>query len=306
MKALKLSEGPWGLERFFDRRCLVEPAYSRTIAEARQASFEMPPVKVMDHLYFLGRNDVSSWALDTSAGFIIFDTLNSPEQARDDIAGGLRKLGLDPTRIKYVVITHEHGDHFSGAKYLKETFGARLMASKIAWANMASVASAPPPPPGSAPHSGPPPEWAKLVPPHDIDIADGQKITIGDTTLNFYLTPGHAEGVISTIFKTTDHGVPHVLAIHGGLGGLRSAEARVTHITQLRRFRAIAEAAGVDTLIGNHQTQDGAVESLELVKIRTGNDPNPFVLGKQGYLRYLDINIECTLASIARNGEKMP
>ena len=59
----------------------------------------------------------------------------------------------------------------------------------------------------------------------------------------------------------------------------------------------------MDTLIGNHQTQDGAVENLELLKIRRAGDPNPFVLGKEGYLRYVDINTECTYANMARSGQ---
>jgi metallo-beta-lactamase class B len=90
---------------------------------------------------------------------------------------------------------------------------------------------------------------------------------------------------VSTIFKTNDGGAPH--------------------IASLKRWRTLAQAAGVDTLIGNHQTQDGAVENLELLKIRRGDDPNPFVLGTAAYLRYIDVNTECTYANMARNGQKI-
>jgi metallo-beta-lactamase class B len=56
----------------------------------------------------------------------VIDTLNNPEEARDILVPNMRALGLDPARIKYVVLTHGHGDHWGGAKYLQDTFGARV------------------------------------------------------------------------------------------------------------------------------------------------------------------------------------
>lgn len=99
--------------------------------------------------------------------------------------------------------------------------------------------------------------------------------------------------------------MPHVVAFHGGLGSINNPQDRITHITSLKRWRSITQAAGVDTLIANHQTQDGAVDNLEVLKIRRDNDANPFVLGKEGYLRYIDINIECTYYNAARSGQKI-
>ncbi len=301
-KAQKAAGGD--LVRFFYRRCL-SPAYDPAITRGAQVPAPVPPLKVMDKLYFLGQNAVSAWALETSEGFIIFDTLNSPEEAKTYIEGGMRKLGLDPARIKYVVFTHEHGDHYGGATYLSERFGAKIMASTIAWEAMARERSRQgQPAPGGAARGGPPADWAKLSPARGLDITDGQKFTAGDTTLVFHYTPGHAAGGVSTIFRTTDQGVPHVVGLHGGLGAINNPADRGTHIAALKRWRALADAAGVDTLIANHQVQDGAVENLELLKIRRAGDPNPFVLGKAGYLRYVDVNIECTYANMARNGRK--
>ncbi len=296
-KAQELAGGD--LTRFFYRRCL-SPAYDPAITGGAQVAAPVEPLKVMDNLYFVGQNAVSSWVLQSSEGFIVFDTLNNPEEAKTYIEGGMRKLGLAPERIKYVVVTHEHGDHYGGSTYLNEKFGAKIMASKIAWERMAAAAAAPP-----RGRQGPAAEWAKLVPARGLEIADGQKFMVGDTTLTFYITPGHAAGGVSTIFTVLDHGVRRVVGLHGGLGAINNPADRVTHVAALKRWRALAEAAGVDTLIANHQVQDGAVENLELLKVRRTGDPNPFVLGKSGYLRYIDINIECTYANMARNGQKI-
>jgi metallo-beta-lactamase class B len=73
------------------------------------------PVKVFDNLYFLGMKDYSAWALTTSDGIIIIDALFD-YSVDDEVAEGLRKVGLDPAKIKYVIISHGHFDHSGGAR----------------------------------------------------------------------------------------------------------------------------------------------------------------------------------------------
>jgi len=34
--------------------------------------------------------------------------------------GGLKKLGLDPAKVKYVTISHAHPDHVGGAKLMQD------------------------------------------------------------------------------------------------------------------------------------------------------------------------------------------
>ena len=273
------------LMHHFYHRCFVDPNYTGTIAKLRKEAAPMEPLKVFDQLYFLGQNGVSSWALQTSQGIIIFDTLNNPDEARQYIEGGMAKLGLDPKQIRYVFIMHEHADHFGGAKYLQEKYpGLHLAASAIAWQNMPTAN-----------------RGAGLMPRHDIDVADGQKFTLGDTTLTFYSTPGHSDGTISTIFKVTDHGAPHVVGFFGGMGSPNTAANRTKIIASFKRWRPLAAAAGVDTLIANHQGQDYSVENLEFLKVRHPTDPNPYVLGKDAYQRYFEVQTECTYANLVRH-----
>ena len=91
----------------------------------------------------------------------------------------------------------------------------------------------------------------------------------------------------------------------GGLGSRHTEANRNTLVKSLKRWRSLAAAADVDTLIANHQGQDMAVENLEFLKIRHDNDPNPLVIGKDAYLRYVEIQSECALAALARNGQKI-
>jgi metallo-beta-lactamase class B len=51
----------------------------------------------------------------------------------DEVADGLKKLGLDPAQIKYVIVSHGHSDHAAGAKYLQDIYKARVLLSAADW-----------------------------------------------------------------------------------------------------------------------------------------------------------------------------
>ena len=91
-----------------------------------RANWYAPPFKVFDNLYWLGTRQHSSWALQTSGGLIIIDT-NFAWATEPEIIDGLTTLGLNPRDIKYVVISHAHGDHDQGAAELQKRFGAKVV-----------------------------------------------------------------------------------------------------------------------------------------------------------------------------------
>ena len=90
------------------------------------------PMKVFDNLYFLGMTEFSAWAVTTSEGIIIIDALYD-YSVDDEVAEGLKTMGLDPARIKYVIISHGHSDHSGGAKYLQDSYKARVLLSAADW-----------------------------------------------------------------------------------------------------------------------------------------------------------------------------
>jgi len=80
--------------------------------------------------YYIATSWVSAWALKTSDGIILIDALNNTREARELIEGALVKLDLAPAQIKFVVVTHGHGDHYGGAGYLVQKYQARVIASE--------------------------------------------------------------------------------------------------------------------------------------------------------------------------------
>ena len=153
---------------------------------------------MFDNLYYVGMTEYSAWAVKTSDGIILLDTIYD-YSIEDEVVGGLKKLGLDPATIKYALVSHGHVDHFGGAKYLQEKFGTKILMSAADWELIAASRN-------------------QNKPTRDLVVADGQKLTLGDTTLTFTLTPGHTPGTVSTLIPVTDNGTPHLVAEWGGTG----------------------------------------------------------------------------------------
>ena len=154
------------------------------------------PQKVFDDLYFVGEKEYSVWALTTSQGIIILDAIFDYSVAAE-VDDGLKKLGLNPADIKYVVVSHGHLDHAGGAKFLQDKYGAHLVMSAADYDLLDQQN----------------PTWK---PKRDMVATDGMKLTLGDTTMTLYLTPGHTQGTISTIFPVRDGRTTHVVATWGG------------------------------------------------------------------------------------------
>ena len=98
----------------------------------------------------------------------------------------MNKLGLDPAKIKYLIVTHGHGRSFRRAAYLQQHYGARVVLSQTDWDLMLNP---PPPSPGKAPPSPP------VAPPKKDLVADeGQPITLGGEKVVPLMIPGHTPG----------------------------------------------------------------------------------------------------------------
>src|ERR1051325_1252077 len=120
------------------RLCIVPPFVQGVAdtapgpAPARESWF-IEPAKVFDNLYFVGSKIHNSWALTSNEGIIILDTLYT-YNSEEEILGGLKKLGLDARKIKFVIISHAHADHVGGAKLLQDRIpGVRIVMGGPDW-----------------------------------------------------------------------------------------------------------------------------------------------------------------------------
>lgn len=252
----------------------------------RPANDRAPPMKVFDNLYYLGMQSVSAWALTTSQGIILIDTLNNPTEGETFIEGGLRQLGLDATQIKTIVITHGHADHYGGAQYLADKYKAELVMSEADWAFLEGPQTRP-----ARPDRGPIPKRGRAV-------GDGDRLTLGDTAIEFYVTPPHTPGTLSLIVPLKDGTTSHFGGLWGGtaFNFEPNAENFTTYAASAERFAMIAAERGVDVPLSNHPTYDDALSKMEALKSRRSGQPHPFATGPMTVARYLTVAAECAKA----------
>lgn len=196
----------------------------------------LDPIKAFDNLYYMGFSSVGSWALVTSDGIIQIDTLHNADEAEKIIVADYKKAGLDPKQIKYVILTHSHAEHYGGGKYFQDALNAHILMGGPDWD---IIEKTPNPPPAK----------------RDIVVTDGQKLTLGNTTITMYVMPGHTPGTLNMIFPVTDHGVQHMVSFTGGTGdskGHRSAHRLQGVHAALRETRSGCRS-------GRHRQQSSVV-----------------------------------------------
>ncbi len=260
----------------------VKTAAVRAEIVPPRSDWYQEPRQIFDNFYWVGIKRNSAWVIKTSQGLIVADTLFHYASG-PAIVDGVRKLGMDPKDIKYVIITHGHGDHDEGAKILQD-LGAHILMSKADWDLMLGG----PPLPGGNPK-------------RDMEVVDGQKLTLGDTTIKMYITPGHTDGTVSMIFNVKDHGAPRTIAYPGGTAYNfpRSVDRFEKYAQTQKRFAKLAADAGATVVVSNHTEFDGAYLKARMISTMMPGEDNPFIF-KDSVSRYFDVMYECSEAEKAR------
>ena len=261
------------------------PAASGPRPVPERSTWHYEPVKVFDNLYYVGEKEYSAWAVVTSDGIIVIDTIWA-HSVEDEIVGGLKKLGFDPANIKYAVVSHAHIDHIGGAKFLQDTYGTRIVMSAADWdftEKSTRLSDA-------------------IKPKRDIVVADGEKLTLGDTALSINLTPGHTPGTISLLIPVKDGGRPHLVATWGGTAfNFELTEANFqTYIDSAVRYHDVVVKSGADVLLSNHTIYDGSRTKLPAMATHKAGDPHPYVIGNDAVQRYVKVAEECARANLLR------
>lgn len=234
----------------------------------------LEPTKVFDNLYCIGSRSVVTWALKTSEGIILIDAMWDNRDAQL-IIDGMKKLNLNPQDIKYIIITHGHGDHYGGAQFIKDNYKVKIAMSETDYNFMNTVNSG-----ANGPRS---PKCSV-----DIMIEDQQKIQLGDTTVTIVETPGHTPGCISLIFPVKENGRICNVAQWGGTGAPSDLEEKIKYRESINYFEKYAESQQVSAEITAHLFSENGYSNLETVRNRKGNEANPFIIGEAGIKSYFN------------------
>lgn len=227
----------------------------------------LAPTQMFDNLYCIGTKSVVAWALKTSEGIVLIDSMWDDEDAKL-IEKGLKLYGLDAKDIKLIIITHGHGDHYGGANYLAKKYGAKVLMSKKDAEFMLSY--------NVGPNA---PQYPK--PKVDQYVGDGEKITLGDTQIISVETPGHTVGGISLIFPIKYQGKSYEAMLWGGTGIPNDKNLQKAYRASLDKFEKYAKEYNVSVELTAHLFQDNGYSRLKSVYNGSFKGTHPFIVGKE-------------------------
>jgi metallo-beta-lactamase class B len=278
----------------FLRLCIPPPAAPATGQGAARGggrgtpareTWYAEPAKVADNLYFIGTRIHSAWALVGSDGIIVIEALFD-YAAKDEILDGMKKLGLDSNRVKYVVLSHAHGDHDGGAKMLQDAIpGVHVVYGAEDWEAVDK----------STNHMGGKPK-------HDVTGDDGMTLRVGDASLRIVTMPGHTPGTLSYLFEVRDQGKPLRIAYVGGTAIPFNSNAAYyeKYLASSKKMAKAAADFGATALLSNHSEFDDAYFKAHAAANRKAGQPNPFDVGADAVARYFTVVQNCTEAVALR------
>ena len=267
--------------------------------------------RLFDNFYWIGNTGIGAWVITSNDGYILFDAMNSEEDARDIIVPAMRQLKLDPMKIKYLVFGHHHFDHTGGGEYMQRMTGAKAIMGRDDWdlylrstgrgggrgrgrgagapggtAAGGEQAAAP-----AAPAAAPPPKMKR-----DIDAVDGMTVKVGDVTATIFQMTGHTPGSIGMVVPVRYQGRNHpILLVTAG----SHVPNRESFIGGYEHIWDEAIKMKVESVLQAHPNTN--MNILARTKYVHENYPpakNPLLYGVERTERYLNIVRACTQARL--------
>jgi metallo-beta-lactamase class B len=244
--------------------------FTRNVGTKEDQDTAFPPHKIIGNLYYVGTRSLGTFLIVTPQGNILINS--DYERTVPVIKASVEKLGFKFTDIKILLGSHAHGDHMEGDPLALELSGAQAMAMAEDIPALQTMRT----PSGAAR-------------PNYKVIHDGDKVSLGGTTLVAHLTPGHTRGCTTWTASIEDGGKSYDVVIIGSVGVNQGTKLvnnpQVPQIAEeyQRSFR-ILRGLKCDVPLGSHPAMYNLAEKYP----KLGKGPNPFI-DPQGYKTELDI-----------------
>jgi len=243
---------------------------------------DMTPFKLAGNIYFVGTYKESSHLIDTGDGLILIDA--GGNFTADVVLESIETLGFDVKDLKYIILSHGHYDHSEGTPKIVARSGAKVC--------MCPLDN----------------RYLKGFLP-DIELHDGDTVTLGNTSMRFMHTPGHTEGTMSFFFTVDVDGKQLQAGMFGGSGVNQvrkgyldrggpsvSGKAQLPYQQRGQFFASLQrlKQEHVDIFLGNHCWNNHTREKYEASLTST---ENPFIdpEGWQAFLQQREQELEAIL-----------
>ena len=232
---------------------------------------DVDPVRLVGSIHLVGSKGLSSFFIPTPDGHILIDA--SLQRHGPVILDQIRTLGYDPADLKILLNTHAHFDHFGGLAHIKETTGAKMIAS---------AADRPLLEAGEDRSDIDPIFKAPRVAVDQI-VEDGETIQLGGVQLTANIMPGHSPGCTSWSMQVEETGESYDVLVFCSISvsPLGLPKDQETFDGLVANYQSSFEKAKVwqpDVFLSNH-SEFYNLES-KLAKLR-GGDPLAFVDPKE-------------------------
>ncbi|MDK2964753.1 MBL fold metallo-hydrolase [Lacrimispora sp.] len=234
--------------------------------------YYLEPFKIAGNVYYIGDKKVCSHLIDTGDGLIVFDS--GFQHTVHLMVQAIWELGFNPKDIKYLIHSHEHFDHIGAANDFKDLYGCKLAISKTGAEIFRKR-------PELVYMDSNPYPYASIFTP-DIELEDGQVITLGNVSIRCINTPGHSPGVMSFFFDTIDNGTTYHVGYFGGAGyntlykkALENDNLPLSCRQQFLDSLQKVRNEPVDIVLGNHPLQNDTLEKRKRMQNEPGT--NPFI-----------------------------
>ena len=225
---------------------------ARNMGTPEDQTTAFPPHKIIGNIYYVGTRTLTSFLVTTPQGAILINT--TYERNVPVIQKSVEQLGFKFSDIKIVLGTHAHGDHQEGDALVKQMTGAQVMAMAEDVSALEAMK------PGGKAH------------PIDRVLHDGDRVTLGGTTLVAHLTPGHTRGATTWTIKVEDGGKTYDVMIGCSLRAPEKLTSQ--NVDEFTRSFAVVRALPCDVQLGDH----GAQYNLQAKYARLASGgPNPYI-----------------------------
>jgi metallo-beta-lactamase class B len=225
---------------------------ARNMGTPEDQTTQFPPHKIIGNIYYVGTRTLSSFLIVTPQGNILLDS--TYERNVPVIQKSVGDLGFKFSDIKILLGNHAHGDHQEGDALVKQLTGAQVMAMAEDVPALQAIK------PGGKEH------------PIDKVLHDGDKVTLGGTTLVAHLTAGHTPGCTTWTMDAQEGGRNYHVVFHCSLRV--NAALTPALVDQFNRSLKVVRAMPCDVPLGDHPAQYNMLEKY--AKLRSGG-PNPFI-----------------------------
>ena len=253
------------------------------------------PFRIFGNVWYVGDDWVCVHLIDTGDGLLLIDSSNCG--ATGMLVQAIWEAGFNPADVRWIIHSHGHLDHIGGAMFFKRMFGTKLylgepdaiMFREKPWISAIQDT-----------HD----DCDCLFVP-DYEIKEGDVLTIGNTTMTFFLVPGHTDGCIATFFDAYEGEKTVRCGYYGGFGfntlqkdylieiGDPEYKTRQTYLNSLKKVRD----QKVELFLGNHCINNDTLGRRQQ-QIDHPDGPNPF-LDSQLWGKYLDQKRDELLAFMA-------